>query len=72
MFSVNCQWSSWDTWTTCSKTCGIGFGTRERSRTVQTPAKNDGLPCEGSRDVIEKCTIKPCPGKYIIIAGFLK
>merc|ERR1712062_340302 len=65
--TVDCDWTSWSDWSSCSKTCGAGV--RERSRQVKTTAQNDGSPinlrfgspCSGSARQTESCNIQECP-----------
>ena len=66
--TVDCDWTSWSDWSSCSKTCGAGV--REKSRQVKTTAQNDGSPinlrfgspCSGSARQTESCNIQECPG----------
>ena len=60
--TVDCRWTSWSDWTSCSKTCGAGV--REKSRQVQTPARNGGSQCLGSPKQIESCNDQDCPSKF--------
>ena len=60
-FIVDCAWSSWSDWTSCSKACGRGVG--ERSRRVQTPAQNGGSQCQGVSTQTRICNEQNCPGK---------
>ena len=60
---VNCDWSNWSRWTSCSKSCGGGI--REKTRRVQTPARNGGVPCSGSGSQIESCNDQDCPGRIL-------
>jgi len=56
---VDCVYGDWTAWKQCSTTCGTG--TQHRSREVQSPAENGGLPCQGSTDDAQDCTERPCP-----------
>ena len=54
-------WSSWSTWTVCSKTCGCdGYQTRSRPCSSPTP-KCGGYNCDGSNFESRRCNDKPCP-----------
>ncbi|XP_052705771.1 A disintegrin and metalloproteinase with thrombospondin motifs adt-1-like isoform X2 [Crassostrea angulata] len=48
-------WSQWESWTTCSVTCGHGRQTRERSCTNPAPARG-GLPCSGNSSEERNCS----------------
>ena len=62
---VNCKWGPYETWSSCSKTCGGGY--KSRSRQVDTPASNEGQPCKGDVTQIEACNTQICnKGKYLI------
>ena len=61
-FSVNCQWASWGSWQSCSKSCG--GGTQKRYRTKSVVAQNGGNECSGSLEETMSCNTKVCPGTY--------
>ena len=63
--SVNCQWSAWSEWSSCSKSCGTGQ--KQKSRSIMTNAKNGGQPCMGSNMQTEVCTIRPC--KFLLFSS---
>ena len=50
---VDCQWSDWDSWSTCSVTCGSGSQTRTRTE-LQSVA-NGGQTCQGSNQESQSC-----------------
>ncbi|XP_062384183.1 semaphorin-5B [Sardina pilchardus] len=55
-------WSSWETWSTCSKECGKGFRTRKRA--CATPeGRNAPYACSGSPVEYQDCSPQPCPVK---------
>ncbi|KAL4216700.1 hypothetical protein ACF0H5_024423 [Mactra antiquata] len=57
---VDGGWGDWTTWTPCSQSCGNG--TRDRNRTCDNPAPQDGgLYCRGSSNDTEKCLVVECP-----------
>ena len=56
---VDCVWGEYDTWTTCSKTCGGGTKTRRRSVLIQM--SNGGLNCEGGTTEADICNTDVCP-----------
>ena len=55
--AIDCKW---DTWVhgECSKTCG--FGTRTNNRTKLVEEENGGT-CTGQSSEIEDCNKDPCP-----------
>ena len=57
-FIVNCSWSAWSDWTSCSKTCGNGI--RVKSRKVEIPAKNGGSECLGRSRQTQTCNNEAC------------
>ena len=60
MFSVDCKWSIWGQWTSCSKSCGVGKQTRKRTKA--TIADNGGKECAGPNNARRSCIIKKCRG----------
>lgn len=56
---VNGGWSEWKSVGECSKNCGRGQQTYERSCTNPAP-KFDGKLCEGSNSKMESCNESPC------------
>ena len=58
---VNCEWSQWSQFATCSVTCG--GGTEERSRTISVPAQNGGTECAGNDTESQECNTDACPGE---------
>jgi len=55
---VNCQWSNWSAWESCSKSCGGGTQTSTRSKTVQ---ETNGGTCSGSSERSKSCNSQSCP-----------
>jgi hypothetical protein len=53
---VDCE-HTWDTWSTCSVTCGDGK--RTRSAIVVKPAEHNGKACPNREE--EVCRLNPCP-----------
>ncbi|XP_077160383.1 SCO-spondin-like isoform X2 [Paroedura picta] len=59
--SVDCGWSSWTPWSSCSRTCNVG--TRRRFRSGSEPAAlAGGRLCQGPNVEIEFCSLQACPG----------
>uniref|UniRef100_A0A672QBC2 Semaphorin-2A n=1 Tax=Sinocyclocheilus grahami TaxID=75366 RepID=A0A672QBC2_SINGR len=53
-------WSSWETWSACSKECSKGFRTRKRS--CATPdGKSTLFACSGAPVEYQDCNTQPCP-----------
>ena len=62
---VDCQWSDWEPWGSCSATCG--GGTKKRTRWEGIPAQNGGKDCQGSDYEEKSCHENPCSvGKFQI------
>merc|ERR1712079_328177 len=64
---VDCQWSSWSSNGSCSKSCGTG--TQDFRRTWQVQAQNGGQPCTGSPTKREYCNTQNCPCLQCNICG---
>uniref|UniRef100_A0A3P9P7Q8 Uncharacterized protein n=1 Tax=Poecilia reticulata TaxID=8081 RepID=A0A3P9P7Q8_POERE len=60
--SVDCGWSSWTQWSTCTRTCDVGIRRRYRSGTDPPPASG-GRPCKGERVSADTCSVEPCLGE---------
>ncbi|KAL9972469.1 hypothetical protein ACROYT_G018776 [Oculina patagonica] len=57
---VNGGWSSWNSWTSCNKSCGTGVQKRSRSCT-NPPRRYGGSYCYGSSSKEQQCNKQPCP-----------
>ncbi|MGH0133025.1 UNVERIFIED_CONTAM: hypothetical protein FKN15_035391 [Acipenser sinensis] len=58
--TVNGGWSSWTSWSQCSRDCNKGI--RSRKRTCNNPEpKYGGMPCLGPSQEYQECNITPCP-----------
>jgi len=55
---VDCEVSMWGGWTSCSKTCDLGY--KSRTRRVTAEASNDGKPCTKVLEQLTQCTMAPC------------
>ncbi|XP_036400105.1 A disintegrin and metalloproteinase with thrombospondin motifs 18 [Megalops cyprinoides] len=58
--AVHGQWSEWSAWSDCSRSCGGGVTTRERSCNRPRPQHN-GKFCQGSGRQHQLCSTKACP-----------
>jgi len=56
---VDCKWSDWERWTSCTRTCGNGTSMRDRKMKVEP--KNGGTPCDGGAHETQPCNTDPCP-----------
>ena len=59
---VNGGWSSWGSWSRCSKTCGTGLYTRYRACTAPRPSYG-GKSCVGSSRQQHSCSNRRCTSK---------
>ena len=67
IFAVNCMWSSWGRWSSCSRSCGSGI--RKRRRTIIRNSKHGGKKCSGSKTIKQYCNTKKCPGKINLMTS---
>ncbi|XP_066532605.1 semaphorin-5A [Hoplias malabaricus] len=58
--SVNGGWSSWSSWTQCSRDCSSGIRSRKRTCTNPKP-KYGGTACLGPPQEFQECNTTPCP-----------
>jgi len=62
---VNCQWDSWNSWQSCSKSCG--GGTQKRTRSKLVVAQNGGNGCSnGSNNETRSCNTNNCPASLCL------
>ena len=61
-YLVDCGFTQWSNWTSCSVTCGVGEQKRTR-KPVNPPASNGGLECSGDKVQTLPCYLYPCAGK---------
>lgn len=62
IFTVDGGWSSWNSWETCTVTCGNGE--QRRTRFCNNPApQNGGSNCTGEIYENQSCAVSQCEGK---------
>ena len=60
---VNCRWTSWSSYSLCSKSCGIG--TRFRTRHIAVAPSCNGAACYGGDTEVAFCQFNPiCPSDH--------
>ena len=57
---VDGQWSEWNAWSACTKTCGGGKATRTRMCNNPSPS-GGGSDCAGGSKQTKNCNSKTCP-----------
>ena len=60
---VDCEWTDWDEWTSCSKSCG--GGKRSTTRAIKIPASNGGKECSGFSELEVVCNTNMCKGSVL-------
>ena len=60
LFFSNCSWTTWSSWSICSKTCGDTSGYKTRTR-HQSLAIGIGDHCNKTETEMEKCLLNKCP-----------
>jgi len=61
---VNCQFSAWSDWSSCSATCyelGSSPPRQTKRRTIARQAQHGGLDCDGDREDERECNTRTCP-----------
>ena len=56
---VDCKYSDWEEWNTCSQSCDKGF--KSRARQILVKASNGGIDCNSTIEATA-CNTDPCPG----------
>ena len=62
--SIHIELATWDSWSSCSKSCGTGSKTRSRRCNFPAPAFG-GQSCPGTSTSTENCNTRCCPGSHI-------
>ena len=57
---VDCTWTSWNSWSNCTKSCGGGTRTKNRTKSV---TEAYGGTCQGNTTETQVCNEQKCPGK---------
>ena len=57
--AIDCKWSNWEKTRACSKSCG--GGTQTWQRTEEIKSRNGGKPCTGNAIHTENCNTNSCP-----------
>ena len=70
-FTVDGGWSNWGSYGACSKTCGPGSQTRQRTCDKPPPSAG-GKQCDGSGSETKNCNDKACPGIYAYFKVLIK
>ena len=58
------EWSSWDNWNACTKSCGAGRKTRKRE-CMHFASSLVRKNCTGEAIETTKCNTNECPGRSI-------
>lgn len=66
--SVDCEWSRFGNWSSCSKSCGVGIKTRKRHKIKM--AFHGGKECHGKYEKVAQCNQQDCPRKIYKIIDF--
>lgn len=64
---VDCEWSSWSEWSSCSVSCG--HGVQSSSRSIVQPRQYGGRECEGPSHRSRVCTGPDCGKKSYTALG---
>ena len=59
---VDGEWGAWNTWASCSKTCGNGTTSRQRVCDSPAPA-HGGKECQGESTQTKDCFEQHCPSE---------
>ena len=67
---IDCKWANWVKSGKCSKSCGGGTQTWERTQLMKS--KNGGQPCLGESTYTDICNTDSCPnqGNQLYVNGF--
>ena len=65
---MDCVWSTFSDWSTCTVSCG--GGTKVSHRSIAQAAVNGGKECVGTFIKTQDCNQDPCPGKFYALYIF--
>ena len=66
--TVDGRWSSWGSWSSCSRTCGAGVKRRDRDCDDPQP-QIGGDDCSGSDEQTNSCEERQCSGILPFVKG---
>ena len=64
ILSVNCEWSSWSSFSPCTKTCGGGTRHETRHITSTENLEKYGGTCSGTFERTKDCNTKSCASNF--------
>jgi hypothetical protein len=59
MDPIPCEFDDWGSWSSCSRSCGVGE--RTQTREIETRAAHGGSPCTGAIRRVKTCNHGDCP-----------
>ena len=59
---MDCVWAPWKSWSVCTKSCGGGTSTKNRTKSI---IEAYGGTCLGNWTKTQACNEQECPGKLI-------
>ncbi|CAH1780916.1 unnamed protein product, partial [Owenia fusiformis] len=54
-------WTTWESWSDCSTSCGNGTKLRSRTCKIPTRGTQNVIKCKGDSSQIQQCTLGLCP-----------
>lgn len=57
---MDCLWSNYGDWSSCSVSCGRGV--QQRKRMILQEAESGGRSCQGEATETRPCLSRACPG----------
>mmetsp|Transcript_67684 Transcript_67684/g.220350 ORF Transcript_67684/g.220350 Transcript_67684/m.220350 type:complete len:2076 (-) Transcript_67684:113-6340(-) len=61
--AVDCALRDWESWTSCSASCGGGLKTRIRK--IGQLSSNGGRACDGDLEEIHECSVDSCETRHV-------